>query len=53
VTSPKVLLRDLMLTAEVLALEEEVVELFNEPWFKISPSQFLDFSSPDSFPNGF
>jgi hypothetical protein len=31
-----------MLTAEVVAFVEEVVELFDEPWFKISPSQFLN-----------
>ena len=52
VTSPKVLFRDRMLTAEVVAVEEEIVELFDEPWFKISPSQLLEFSSPGSFPKG-
>jgi hypothetical protein len=31
-----------MLTAKVVAFVEEVVELFDEPWFKISPSQFLN-----------
>jgi hypothetical protein len=41
-----------MLTAEVLPVEEDAVELFDEPWFKISPSQFSEFSSPESFPNG-
>ena len=41
-----------MLTAEVVAVEEEIVELFDEPWFKISPSQLLEFSSPESFPKG-
>ena len=39
-----------MLTADVVSVEEDAVELFDEPWFKISPSQFLNSVSQIAAP---
>ena len=49
--SPKVLVRPLRLTADEASYWEEDVELFDELWFKISPSQLAEVpSSPGELP---